>query len=194
MHELVGLFKSKIWSYVESRTAALYHAADTHLARLDACQTRFVKELGMSEKNSLEFFNMAPLSTRRDIAMLGLIHRTTIGAGPSQFADFFAPAKVARCSRTRRGAALHTRQIEDIRNSGPVLEPVRRSALGLVAVYNLLQQSTVEHETVANFQAALQNEVKARAKAGHNNWRETFSPRLPLLTHPLQTWRRDDLT
>ena len=37
-------------------------------------------------------FNLAPLRARRDIAMLGLIHRAATGKGPEQLKRFFQPA------------------------------------------------------------------------------------------------------
>ena len=40
--------------------------------------------------------NLAPLAVRRDIAMLGLIHRAMLGRGPAQFREFFQPDIDAR--------------------------------------------------------------------------------------------------
>lgn len=73
--ELVNLYKSQLLSYIEYRTAAIYHACDTVLAPLDAFQQKFLRELCISEEDALLHFNLQPLSSRRDIAMLGLIHR-----------------------------------------------------------------------------------------------------------------------
>ena len=38
---------------------------------------------------ALHEFNLAPLESRRDMAMLGLIHRTLLGQGPPQFQQWF---------------------------------------------------------------------------------------------------------
>ena len=65
------------------------------------------------------------------------------------------------------------------------LNAVRRSALGLVAVYNLLPHTAVQHEAVKDFQKTLQELLKARAAEGHEDWPETFSARVPLWRHPL---------
>ena len=43
----------------------------------------------MSAVEALFTCNLAPLCSRRDMAMLGLIHRTMLGAGPPQFQAFF---------------------------------------------------------------------------------------------------------
>ena len=42
----------------------------------DAVQRRFRRECGLSDEEALPHFNLAPLETRRDIAMLGLTHRS----------------------------------------------------------------------------------------------------------------------
>ena len=45
----------------------------------------------MDEMAALLNFNLAPLATRRDIGMLGVIHRTALGKGPSQLKQHFKP-------------------------------------------------------------------------------------------------------
>ena len=125
-------------SYVEYRTAALYYATNTILAPLDEVQRRFLRNLRCTEVEALMEFNLAPLATRRDVAMLGVIHRTVLGKGPSHFRTFFKTAPQRQTTHwTRRATRTHPRQLEDFR-SGAYSELLRRSALGLVAVYNLL--------------------------------------------------------
>ena len=118
--DLVVLYKAHLLSYLEYRTPAIYHATRAILCRLDAVQTRFLKDIGVDEVTALNNFHLAPLTTRRDIAMLGLIHRTAMGKGPAQFKEFF--------KRSPNSTALH-----DPRNdsNAPI---TRRSALGLVAI------------------------------------------------------------
>ena len=86
--ELVNLYKSQLLSYFEYRTAAIYHACDTVLAPLNQFQNRFLRELGISVEDALFHFNLAPLQSRRDMAMLGLLHRTALGKGPEHFQAF----------------------------------------------------------------------------------------------------------
>ena len=119
-------------------------------------------------------FNLAPLAVRRDIAMLGLIHRTALGKGPPQFAEYFR-----RC-----GSGKHKFSMHDPRTDCKA-SLIKRSALGLVAIYNLLPPDLVSTKSVVTFQKGLQNLVSTSAKAGHPKWTEMLSPRLPLPTHPL---------
>ena len=55
------------------------------LDKLDAVQTRFLRDAGVDEVEALMHFNLAPLSLRRDIAVLGVVHRAALGEGPPQF-------------------------------------------------------------------------------------------------------------
>ena len=169
--DLVVLYKAHLLSYLEYRTPAIYHATRAILRRLDAVQTRFLKDIGVDEVTALNKFHLAPLTTRRDIAMLGLIHRTAMGKGPAQFKEFF--------KRDPHSTALH-----DPRNdsNAPI---TRRSALGLVAIYNMLPPSVLVARSVSAFQRSLQECVVKFALSGYPQWAELFSPRIPLVSHPI---------
>ena len=80
--QLVQVYKSKVLSFVEYRTPAVYHAVKTTLAGIDAVQRRFLRECGLSDEEALLHVNLAPLETRREIAMLVLIHHSVLGGGP----------------------------------------------------------------------------------------------------------------
>ena len=86
--EMFHLYKSKILSFVEYRTAAIYHACSSHLDAMDAVQRRFLRVVDVSERDALLQYNLAPLSIRQDIAMLGLMHRTVLKQGPPHFQQF----------------------------------------------------------------------------------------------------------
>ena len=86
---IVYVYKTKVMSYIEFRTTAIYHSSDTLLQRVDAIQNRLLRSLGIEELDMLEYVHLAPLRTRRDIAMLGIIHRTILELGPEHFRKFF---------------------------------------------------------------------------------------------------------
>jgi len=169
--DLIVLYKAHLLSFLEYRTPALYHATRTVLRRLDAVQTRFLKDIGVDEVDALVHFHLAPLGTRRDIAMLGLIHRTALGKGPTQFADYF--------KKEHSAMTLHDPRKD---STAPL---IKRSALGLVAIYNMLPISIRSAKSVSAFQKGLQEVVCSYATTGLPQWPEVFSPRLPLTTHPL---------
>ena len=165
VEELVTFYKSKVLGFIEYRTPAIDHATDTVLKKLDAVQKNFLKDVGLTEKDALLNWNLAPLETRRDIAMLGLLHRTALGKGPKHFARFF---RLSSCQRhgywTRLAERRHCKQLDEVKLPNcPELQ--RRSALGFVAVYNRLPAEVVSVNCVKEYQKLLAGMVKERAAA-----------------------------
>ena len=168
--DLIVLYKAHLLSFLEYRTPAVYHATRAVLNRLDSVQTKFLKNVGVDEVTGLVEFHLAPLCVRRDIAMLGLIHRTVLGKGMPQFAEHFRAGRQQRLHDPRNDCAA------------PL---IRRSVFGLCAVYNLLPPQIVAMKSVSAFQRGVQDMVCNLAKSGHPQWREMTSPRIALSTHPL---------
>ena len=79
---LVKQYKGQVLPTLEFGTPAVYHCTDSVLEQVDRVQRRFLRETGLTEEEALLKYHLAPLQTRRDIAMLGLIHRTVLGLGP----------------------------------------------------------------------------------------------------------------
>ena len=169
--ELVVLYKSHLLSFLEYRSPAIYHAKREVLWRLDRIQSKFLDDAGLNEADALMEFNLAPLSARRDIAMMGVIHRSVLRKGPPHFRKHFV-----------------------LGNGGKLIDPrhtiggprIARSALGLVAVYNFLPQHWKDAKDVKSFQSKLQTVMKERLKDNCEDWAASFSPRIPLLRHPLR--------
>ena len=175
---LVQVYKPKTLSFVEYRTLAVYHVASTMLAGIDAIQRRFLRECCLTEEDALVFFNLAPLETRRDVAMLGLCHWTVLGCGPRHFSSMF---RLAPPSSSQK----HCWQLQSHR--GPRnLQKLVRSTLGLIDVYNLLPGRVVEQMSVAAMQHELQclwenqSSAQGRRLAAH-----FFTSSLSLPGHPL---------
>ena len=182
--EMVDLYKSRVVSFIEYRTAAIYHASDSVLKPLDEVQQRFLRDVGVTNEEALAIFNLGPLPVRRDMAMLGMIHRTVLGRGPPQLEQFFLHdlAAPARATRVTRRHHHHLREWVD----GRQLEVVKRSALGSVSVYNLLPQAIVDASSVPIFQSKLQSLLKHLAATQVPEWERLFSPRLPFHSHILR--------
>ena len=60
--------------------------------------------------DALRSFRLAPLRVRRDIALLGLIHRTVLGRGPKQFQELFVVDEYV----TREGNSKHSLQLRPL--------------------------------------------------------------------------------
>ncbi len=119
-----------------------------------------------------------------DIAMLGVIHRAVLGVGPPHLRRFFRLAAPADYQRTRADVRRHHRHLEDPRE-GRYLEVLRRSALGLIGVYNLLPPDVVDAASVQSFQRLLQALVQRAEWTSVPNWHRVLSPRLEMASHPL---------
>ena len=170
--DLIVLYKAHLLSFLEYRTPAIYHATRAVLQRLDAVQSKFLRDAGVDELTAIAEFHLAPLAVRRDIAMLGLIHRTMLGKGPSQFAKHFK--------------RLGQRRIHDPRDEckSPL---IKRSAYGLIAVYNMLPENILASRSVKLFQRRCQEMICKLAVNGYPQWQDILSPRVALTTHPLVT-------
>ena len=99
--EVIIEYKARVLSFLEYRTPAIYHAAGTLLHCVDNLQEHFLRELGVSSREALLLHNLAPLSSRRDIAMLGLIEKSVLGHAHPDFSTFFTLVVDAPGGRTR---------------------------------------------------------------------------------------------
>ena len=87
--DLVLQYKSQVLSYLEYRTSAISHAADSHLYVLDSVQRRFLENVNLDPRTAFSTYNLAPLSARRDIANLGVVYRAVLRRGPKKLHKFF---------------------------------------------------------------------------------------------------------
>ena len=131
----------------------------------------------MTEEEALLRYHLAPLQARRDLAMLGLIHRTVLGQGAEHFQKwFFLDTRPGHHFPTRYQERKHDKQLWDYLD-GTHSELLRRSAFGLTRTYNSLPQSAVNATSVRAFQRSLQKDLKAKAKSGHDNWQHFYNCR-----------------
>ena len=144
-------FKSRILSYVEHRTAAIYHADVSVLDKVDKQYDRFLAAIGLTRQIALESFFLAPFCARRDMAMLGVIHRCVLGKGPGQIREFLKLKDGSLHPSGRSTIRRHDKQIRSFRR-GKFFETTAKSILGLVDIYNMLPQRMVDEVSVQNFQ------------------------------------------
>ena len=179
---MIHLCRANVLSYAEYRTAAIY-ASVSLLKQVGRVQERFLEDVGIDAINALLVVSLAPLSLRRDIAMLGLIHRTMLCQSPEHFKqlcyrDELEHRRTLRFKRHR--FSLH----EYI--DGTQLPVVKRSVLDLVSVYNMLPTEIVEAKTVKTFQQLLQDLAKDCACRSHPQWDSSYSTRHKLHIPPIR--------
>ena len=153
--------------------------------QLDLVFARFLRAVGLSNEEALLNFGLSPLTARRDIAMLGLIHRTVIGEGSEQFRRFFVLANRTNHPDGRRTLNSHDMQLRTYR-TGKFLDLVGHSLLGAIDVYNLLPPYVVAAKDVKTFQNRLQQILKLGASEGMPGWTTFLSNRHLTFLHPLR--------
>ena len=164
--DLVTQYKQQVLSFIEYRTGAIYHATATVLRQLDGIQERFLRDLGITKEAALLDLNLAPLAMRRDIALLGVLHRAAIGEGPVQFREYFV--------RKEGSWRLH----DHLENENASLL-MRRSIWGLVRVYNTLA-GALQCSSVKDLQMLLQERAKrvaAKQLLPEADWAQLYSPK-----------------
>ena len=77
--QLLNQFKTHIWGLVEVNIGGYFHAASSLLGKIGHAQNRFLRELGLSPAQAFLDHNFAPPQLRRNIAVLGLLHKRVIG-------------------------------------------------------------------------------------------------------------------
>ena len=162
--DLIGQFKTHIWGIMAQHTGAIFHSANYLLDKLDNCQTRFLNEIGISEIDAFLEFNFAPLRLRRNIGVLGLLHKRVLGLAHPIFQDL-----LPFHDHSQHGASTgnHTRQLY-----GHALDVVFQSSLyhksifSMVHIYNRLPQKTIDKKTVSDFQRDLTFITRASCREG----------------------------
>jgi hypothetical protein len=70
---------------METNIDGICHVTSTRFAKIDHGQDRFLRELGISVEHVFEKDNFAPPKFRRNIGMLGLLHKRVLGSCHSSF-------------------------------------------------------------------------------------------------------------
>ena len=175
--KMIQLYKSRVLSYIEAGCVAFFHAAPSILEPLDRIQSRFLRFLGISDEIGFLEYNLAPLSVRRQISALGLIHRCALNKAPGALLEFFSREDTRPGThRTRLEASKHNMQISDLAAGGKS-QVFKRSLFGFTLVYNRLPQHVVNATSIATFQQCLQIAVRSclLQNCQRQSWRHLLS-------------------
>lgn len=128
----------------------------------------------MNVQEAFVNLNLAPLCLRRDVAMLGFLHKCNLPHAHADVLKLFPRMGSA-------GAGFHSKQLWDIMtlDRGCTFQPElrRRSLFRLVHVYNALPQSVVNCTTVHEFQHELTEMARHKLRQEHDDWQTFLSPR-----------------
>ena len=164
---LVHQCKAHVLSLLEGSAGAIYHAANTHLNIWDSLQRRFLHEIDLTDEEAFLRYNLAPLRLRRDIAVLGLLHRIQLGEAHNDFRTLFAADVHQHTAHTRRNVRRHNRQFHEIWGK---TDYFNRSVFSAVRVYNVLPEYVVKANTVQAFQSLLTKDAKFACRSGLASW------------------------
>ena len=180
-NDMVHQFKTHVLCHLELNTGGFYHALDTVLDPLDRVQDHFVKEINLTAEMAFIEYNLAPLSTRRDIAMLGLIFKCVHGQAHQDLQHLFPLSEMpAHGYPTRLKEHRHEFQLKEDR-VGTKHALLRRSVFGLTRVWNRLPREAVAAKTVTDMQKCLTSIVRAACRHGASDWAHLLSPRPVIL-------------
>ena len=165
--DLIMQYKIHIWSLQEYHVAAMFHAPRGLLAKLDAVQSSFLRQIGMTEEVALLSHTFAPPCVRRQIGILGCMHKSNLGLCHDKMRMLFAEGEPSPHHHGRQIAnydacCTHRRGLFE------------RSVFSFIRRYNVLPEHIVAHDSVETFQSALMQLVKFRCAAGLD-WKNTFN-------------------
>ena len=86
---MIMQYKAHVLPIAEMNNGAIYHATNTVLKRLDCTYYSFLRELEIDASSAFTNHNLAPLELRRDIGMLGFLHKIVLGECHSGIAALF---------------------------------------------------------------------------------------------------------
>ena len=173
--ELICQFKTHIWGLIEANNGGYFHASTTLLAKLDHAQNRFLHELGLTREQAFLQYNFAPPSLRRNIGVLGLLHKRVLGKCHPSF-EILLPWYAQRFSEPR--GLGHNKQLYghwvEISTHRALYQ---RSIFAMVDIYNNLPQSSIDASSVSIFQGSLTQIARSRCEQDVDAWASSFCAR-----------------
>jgi len=173
--QLLTQFKTHIWGWMEANMGGIFHAATYLLAKIDHVQFRFLRALGLTAEQTFLEFNFAPPKLRRNIGILGLLHKRVLGLCHPSF-ERLLPWYNSRFTEARRLG--HTKQLY-----GHWIEVTHcqglftRSIFGMVDIYNNLPQQAADASSVTAFQQYLIHIARSRCQSEDVAWSSSFCRR-----------------
>ena len=175
VRELILQFKAHVWGLIETHCGAYFHAATNLLNKIDEVQRSFLKKLDVTEEQAFLDFNCAPPTLRRNIAVLGLLHKRVLGKCHVSFENLL-PWYSQRFDIPRgfgHNKQLYGHWVEAQQHRSLFA----KSIFLMVDIYNNLPQEMVDAKIVSAFQHSLTKLAKDRCQQGNTRWSLSFSRR-----------------
>ena len=172
---LILQFKTPIWGLIESNMGGYFHAAASLLEKIDNAQARFLRELDLTPEFASIEYAFAPPSLRRNIGMLGFLHKRVLGnCHPSVASLLPFWTDQPECIRSRgHSKKLYGHNVE-IQFQRAMYN---NSVFGMTDIYNNLPQQAVDATSVSAFQKYLTHVARTRCQSGDPRWANSFCGR-----------------
>ena len=177
--ELIHQFKTHVWGSQEYHNGAIFHASSYLIDRLDGVHRQFLRDINLTEEVAFLSYNFAPPTLRRNIGMLGFLHKRVLGKAHPCFqkllpfhADVF----------DWPGEGTHDKVLynhfKEIQFQHAMYA---RSIFGMVYVYNHLPQRIIDCPSISLFQRLLTKAVRKACEQHDLAWKDIFSCRVNLV-------------
>ena len=146
------------------------------MEKLDGVQRRFLHEVGVEETTAFLEFNFAPPTLRRNIGMLGHLHKRVLGKAHPVFSKLL-PFHFDCFGELRRGE--HNKQLYNNFLKVQFQHALfNRSIFGMAHIYNRLPQHLMDCASVSSFQRGLTSMVRDACRIHASEWQSMFACRL----------------
>lgn len=145
----------------------MVHASDSNLDKIERLQRNFVSELRITEEMAFLDYNFGPLCLRRDIGLLGFLHKRVLDQCHAAIKQLFPFEEDP--------SHLHFKQLQSHMSRVTGRHDMYfRSIFGMVHVYNRLPQYVVDSTSVTEFQSKLTKLARQRCLNWDENWHRAF--------------------
>ena len=157
-------------------SAAYFHACSSLLDKIAQVQRNFLAKLGVTQEDAFLQYNFAPTELRRNIGILGMLHKRVLGECHPSFekllpwySHHFPENRVYGHTKQLYGHWLHATRHPAI---------FARSIFKMVDIYNNLPQYVVDADNVSLFQKRLTEIARDRCQRASASWAASFDARV----------------
>ena len=168
-------YKTHIWELIECHAGAFFHVVSSLLLKIAQVQESFLHKLDLSNRDAFLKFNFAPTILRRNIGVLGFLHKRVLGLSHPSI-EKLLPWYAQRFDEPRNlghNKQLYGHSVE-ISHQRSLFN---RSIFAMVDIYNNLPQEIVDASSVKIFQSLLTKVAKERCLRGDPDWTMSFCRR-----------------
>ena len=114
VNNLVRQLKTHVWCILDASNIPIYDTALGHSETLDVLQTRFLRDIGLTEETAFLKHNIASFKLLQNIGALVLLHKIQLGDTHPDFRNLIARKTIEFIVNTWHCRRRHGKQFEKI--------------------------------------------------------------------------------